>query len=116
MNPLLITAAAVFLLVFYQIFSGSNSKHAIYKIERRLENIEYLLYELAERNRISIGIVEKHDVPVIKKERNDEELIRLIQQGKKIEAIKRVRQREGYGLKEAKDYVDQLDWRINHRS
>ncbi len=33
----------------------------------------------------------------------------LLAQGQKIEAIKRVRQQTGLGLKEAKDYVDQLE-------
>jgi ribosomal protein L7/L12 len=32
----------------------------------------------------------------------------LLTQGKKIEAIKRVRELTGWGLKEAKDYVEQL--------
>lgn len=33
----------------------------------------------------------------------------LLQQGKKINAIKDVREAKGWGLKEAKDYVDQLE-------
>ncbi|OMF15479.1 hypothetical protein BK131_11465 [Paenibacillus amylolyticus] len=39
----------------------------------------------------------------------DQELIALIQQGKKIMAIKRLREARGLSLKEAKDYVDSLD-------
>jgi large subunit ribosomal protein L7/L12 len=39
----------------------------------------------------------------------DLELLELLQQGKKIEAIKRARQRYDFGLKEAKDHVDYLE-------
>lgn len=39
----------------------------------------------------------------------DQELLTLIQQGKKIMAIKRLREARGLSLKEAKDYVDFLD-------
>lgn len=38
----------------------------------------------------------------------DEEIRRLVAQGNKIQAIKRVRDLSGLGLKEAKDYVDRL--------
>ena len=38
----------------------------------------------------------------------DADVCALIAAGKKIEAIKRVRQRTGLGLKEAKDYVERL--------
>jgi ribosomal protein L7/L12 len=37
-----------------------------------------------------------------------EEIQALVAQGKKIDAIKRVREMTGLGLKEAKDYVEQL--------
>ena len=33
----------------------------------------------------------------------------LVAEGKKVEAVKRVRQETGLGLKEAKDYIDQLE-------
>jgi ribosomal protein L7/L12 len=39
---------------------------------------------------------------------NDEEIRRLVAQGNKIQAIKRVRELTSLGLKEAKDYVDRL--------
>lgn len=42
------------------------------------------------------------------KEVNDDELMQLVSQGNKIEAIKLVRERTGAGLKEAKDYVEGL--------
>ena len=37
------------------------------------------------------------------------EVINLMRQGKKIQAIKQYRQETGVGLKEAKDFVDSLD-------
>ena len=38
----------------------------------------------------------------------DQEIRSLVDQGRKIEAIKKVMERTGKGLKEAKDYVDSL--------
>ncbi|RXI49251.1 hypothetical protein DP130_04115 [Clostridium tetani] len=46
---------------------------------------------------------------------NDElknELIELVRENKKIKAIKRLRDATGMGLKEAKDYVDSLDYAL----
>lgn len=45
---------------------------------------------------------------IITKEVKDE-LINLILKGKKVKAIKRYRMLTGLGLKEAKEYIDQLD-------
>lgn len=42
---------------------------------------------------------------------NDYEIRRLLAHGNKIQAIKRVRELTGLGLKEAKDYVDALERR-----
>lgn len=42
----------------------------------------------------------------------DEELKELIADDKRIPAIKRLREETGMGLKEAKEYVDDLDERI----
>ena len=42
----------------------------------------------------------------------DEELNELIADDKRIPAIKRLREETGMGLKEAKEYVDDLDERI----
>ena len=38
-----------------------------------------------------------------------EELIEIIRSGRKIEAIKRLREADGIGLKEAKEQVEQLE-------
>jgi ribosomal protein L7/L12 len=45
----------------------------------------------------------------IKQQKIDAILLDLIQQDKKIEAIKRARELYGYGLVEAKDYVEHLE-------
>jgi ribosomal protein L7/L12 len=42
----------------------------------------------------------------------DREITALVARGSKIEAIKRVRELTGLGLKEAKDYVDALERRM----
>lgn len=39
----------------------------------------------------------------------DEELRELLAEGKRIPAIKRLREETGMGLKEAKEYVDDLE-------
>jgi Ribosomal protein L7/L12 C-terminal domain len=38
----------------------------------------------------------------------DADVLALVREGHRIEAIKRLRERTGVGLKEAKEYVDQL--------
>src|SRR5215471_12502866 len=43
---------------------------------------------------------------------SDDELIALIAEGRKIEAIKRQRERTGQGLAEAKTYIDALQARL----
>lgn len=45
----------------------------------------------------------------IEPENIDEELKELIADNKKIPAIKRLRQETGMGLKEAKEYIDELE-------
>ncbi len=42
---------------------------------------------------------------------NDKQILKLVLQGKKILAIKHTRELYGYGLKQAKDYVDELERR-----
>lgn len=48
-----------------------------------------------------------------KAETDDTEVLELLRSGKKIEAIKRRRELSGEGLKEAKDYVEELAYRHN---
>lgn len=53
-------------------------------------------------------IAEKIGVPDIVNKEEKEELMRFISEGKEVEAIKKYRIITGLGLKEAKEYIDQL--------
>jgi len=44
----------------------------------------------------------------------DDEIIKLIEDGKKIKAIKIYRQTTGLGLKESKEYIDMLSKKLNN--
>src|SRR5438067_947081 len=54
-------------------------------------------------------------IPIVpgKPDPADDEVERLLAAGEKIAAIKSVRQKKGVGLKEAKDYVDAIESRLN---
>lgn len=58
------------------------------------------------------AIVEHLGISSSKPENIDDELADLINRGKKVKAIKRYREVTGYGLKESKDYIDNLFERI----
>lgn len=79
------------------IFSLSNS---INGLKQDLYHMNKLLNKVA----IQVGV---SDITV--EGDSDAELIELILNNKKIEAIKRYRILTGLGLKESKDYIDQLD-------
>lgn len=53
-------------------------------------------------------IAEKVGVPDILTKEEKAELLKLIAEGKKVQAIKRFRIITGIGLKEAKEYIDEL--------
>ncbi|NJN17879.1 MAG: hypothetical protein HC822_17195 [Oscillochloris sp.] len=55
------------------------------------------------------GVVPRVSAPITPDADLESEVHMLLLQDKKIQAIKLVRERTGMGLKEAKDYVDQLD-------
>ncbi|MBI5759325.1 MAG: ribosomal protein L7/L12 [Planctomycetales bacterium] len=59
-------------------------------------------YAVEELERNASTDVSKHD------DDSDEDLLQLLREGEKIEAIKRHRGRTGAGLKESKDYVEAL--------
>lgn len=50
-----------------------------------------------------------HSPPTIDQATFEERILFLTHDNKKIQAIKEVREARGWGLKEAKDYVDQLE-------
>ncbi|MCB2292985.1 ribosomal protein L7/L12 [Clostridium algoriphilum] len=67
--------------------------------------IDSLQKHITRMNSNLIKVAKQVGVP---QEPLDDELRNLINEGKKIQAIKEVRKATGLGLKEAKDYVDNL--------
>lgn len=74
-----------------------------------LNTINQLRTEMTRTNSILEKIAKQIGVPDTTIANIDEELKDLIAKGKKIEAIKKYREFTGFGLKEAKDYIDSLD-------
>ncbi|MDA1763306.1 hypothetical protein ACFU6E_25545 [Bacillus cereus] len=76
------------------------------KIEKkndvRLKRIEDKLQMITKE----MGIVERE--PEINKAEINKELRQLVEEGKKVTAVKRVREAFGFSLLEAKQYVDKL--------
>lgn len=77
----------------------------IKKIKTNVTNMNLTLDKIAKQ----VGVAEPTlDIKVIDSAL-DKELRSLIEEGKKIKAIKKLRMVTGFGLKEAKDYVDNLE-------
>lgn len=70
--------------------------------------ISQLRSELMHMRSTLDRIAEKIGVPDIVTKEEKEELMRLISEDKKVKAIKKYRIITGLGLKEAKEYIDQL--------
>ena len=89
-NSYLIIALSVLVLLnmLFRSAAGATSPH-LARIERKLD----LLLAKFEINPVPDAA---------------EEIVALVRSGNKIEAIRRYRAATGVGLKEAKDYVDQL--------
>lgn len=90
------------ILLFIALYSNSGDKKQLQQMERRLNRSERILGQIAEKLEIDINSVSNED----------KDIVRLIQQSRKIEAIKRAREIYDFGLKEAKDYVEDLEDRI----
>jgi len=71
--------------------------------------INQLNNEIKRTNKILIAIAKQVGVP---EPDGDDEIIKLIVEGKKIEAIKKYRLKTGLKLKEAKEYVDSISEKI----
>lgn len=93
-----------FIILLFVVFYSSSDKKQIKRLERRLIRNERLLEQIAEKLDIDIDI---HSIS-----EEDKEIVNLIQRDRKIEAIKRTREIYGFGLKEAKDYVEDLEERL----
>jgi hypothetical protein len=120
------------LLLLITILMLFIKNHRMERMEQRILNNEKMIHLLAHKLGIDPDIVRHldHDplmpykedlmeVIQIKKAEKEqrqkeinEELLGLLRNGKKIEAIKQVRQVFDLGLKEAKDYVDRLERKL----
>lgn len=70
--------------------------------------ISQLRSELLRMRTILDKIAKEVGVPDLVSDEVKEELKGLIKDGKSVEAIKRYRKLTGFGLKEAKEYIDKL--------
>ena len=87
---IIIGAVLVLVYIFY-----NATEQRIKALETRVRHMEKLLQKSSQG--------EKFTEPEI-----NEELRKLLQQGKKVEAVKRTREEFGWSLLEAKQYVDGL--------
>jgi ribosomal protein L7/L12 len=91
-------------LLFILLLAITYTKHQqTQRLEQRLVRMERLLCLIG--NHLKIEIEKATD--------KDMEILKLALQGRKISAIKRTREMYGYGLKEAKDHVDELERKVN---
>ncbi|WP_037465347.1 ribosomal protein L7/L12 [Shimazuella kribbensis] len=90
------------LLILFLAFTYTRHRQT-QRIEQRLVRIERLLCLLGNHLKIEIEKVTDKDM----------EILKLALQGRKILAIKRTREMYGYGLKEAKNHVDELERKVN---
>jgi ribosomal protein L7/L12 len=86
------------------IILSIGRRHNVHHLEQRLNHMEHLLRLIAEKMEIELDKISTKDI----------EIVKLAEQGKKIAAIKRARYIYGFGLKEAKEYVEKLE-RMVHR-
>lgn len=79
----------ILVALFYLIYT-------VAKLDERTKGLQYRLGRIEEQ----VGV--KNDVL-------DEEISSLLEEGKKVEAVKRVRETLGLSLVEAKQYVDHIE-------
>lgn len=91
---------SVFISAIIMLFIILNT--SINTLQRKQERIESKLNRILEQLGVADPSIEK-----INDELKDE-LIKLVEENKKVKAIKKLRVSTGMGLKEAKDYVDSL--------
>lgn len=95
----------LFGFILYQATSGkmSASTSDVATLDRRLRRIEGLLELIARRLEIT-----PEEIEGVAKQSVSAEVAKLAAEGKKIQAIKLLREQEGLGLAEAKRAVDHL--------
>ncbi|ASK63884.1 hypothetical protein CFK37_17825 [Virgibacillus phasianinus] len=77
-----------FLVVIYLLIK-------VISLEGRIKGMKYTLNQLANQSEISEGPI-------------DDELHKLLREGKDVKAVKRVREAKGLSLVEGKKYIDEL--------
>lgn len=88
-NSIWIIIGAIMLMILVSVIS---------QMRNDLKHMRITLDKIAEK----FGAIE-----IVTKEEK-EELMRLLSEGKSVEAVKKCREITGLGLKEAKEYVDKL--------
>lgn len=88
-NSIWIIIGAIMLMISVSVIS---------QMRNDLKHMRITLDKIAEK----FGAIE-----IVTKEEK-EELMRLVSEGKSVEAVKKCREITGLGLKEAKEYVDKL--------
>lgn len=88
-NSMWIIIGAIMLMILVSVIS---------QMRNDLKHMRITLDKIAEK----FGAIE-----IVTKEEK-EELIRLLSEGKNVEAVRKCREITGLGLKEAKEYVDKL--------
>jgi ribosomal protein L7/L12 len=85
------------------MFNNTIHDERVAELERRVARLEGQVELLL--GRLGFG-------DAFPRSSGDAEIEDLLRRGKKIEAVKRYRERTGLGLKEAKDAVDEIERRI----
>lgn len=94
----------IYIVMFAIVISIASLSNSINRVKQDLSHMNNVLHKIAKQ----VG------VPEISIGDSDSELEELILNNKKIEAIKRYRMKTGMGLKESKDYIDELDLRLKN--
>ena len=79
-------------------------------LERRVAALEKLIRDLSINGEINLNLADYQDSN--QGSGVDPTVLDLIQRNRKIEAIKAQRELTGWGLKQAKEYVDDLEARL----
>lgn len=111
---------SLLLFVFVYLIT-LRSKNKINKLEQKMEKLEYTLQLLTNKtngSNLSLGkenreFLDNIMMPNPTTQENDE-IVELIMQRKKINAIKKARELYDFNLKDAKDYVERLEKKYLH--
>lgn len=87
----------------------ASESERIAALERRVATLEQQVIELSGRTAGTAGALQSAFEPeALGEQASSDEVRALVAEGKKIEAIKLVRERTGLGLADAKEFVERL--------